>query len=50
MEAIADLVRRGELPLSSLAGPTVAPHPRLATSYQELCAERGIEPATVVTW
>jgi adenylate cyclase len=47
VEAIADLVRRGQLPLSFLVGPAVAPHPRLATTYQGLCAERGVGLATV---
>jgi class 3 adenylate cyclase len=47
VEAIADLVRRGELPLSFLLGPTVDPHPRLASSYQELSAQRGVGLATL---
>jgi adenylate cyclase len=47
VEAIADLVRRGELPLSFLVGPTVEPQPRLAGAYQEFRAERGIGLATV---
>jgi adenylate cyclase len=47
VEAIANLIRRGELPLSFLVGPTVDPHPRLAATYEELCADRGIGLATV---
>jgi adenylate cyclase len=47
VEAIADLVRRGQLPLTFLVGPTVDPHPRLASTYQELSAERGIALATL---
>jgi adenylate cyclase len=47
VEAIADLIGRGQLPLSFLAGPTVAAHPRLASTYQELCADRGIGLSTV---
>jgi hypothetical protein len=47
VEAIADLVRRGQLPLTFLVGPTVDPHPRLASTYQELSAERGIALGTL---
>jgi adenylate cyclase len=47
VEAIASLIRRGELSFSFLAGPTTAAHPRSAATYQELCAAHGIELSRV---
>lgn len=47
VEAIADLIRRGELPFSFLTGPTVAAHPRLPSTYQAFCEQRGVQLSLV---
>jgi adenylate cyclase len=47
VEAIADLIGRGELPLSFLGGPTVAAQPRLPSTYRQLCDDQGIGLPTV---
>jgi adenylate cyclase len=47
VEAITDLIRRGELPFSFLTGPTVTPHPRLPITYQAFCEQRGIQLSMV---
>jgi adenylate cyclase len=47
VEAIADLIGRGELSFSFLDVPMMVAQPRLATTYQELCADQGIRLSTV---
>jgi hypothetical protein len=47
VEAIGDLIAKGELPFSFMDVPVMAAQPRLPSTYQELCAEQGIELTTV---
>jgi adenylate cyclase len=47
VEAIADLIARGELPFSFMDVPVMAAQPRLPSTYQEFCAERGIDLSMV---
>jgi adenylate cyclase len=47
VEVIGDLIAQGELPSSFMDVPIMAAPPRLPSTYAELCAQRGIELATV---
>jgi hypothetical protein len=43
VEAIGDLIARGELPFSFMDAPVMAAQPRLTSTYEEFCAQHGIE-------
>ena len=43
VEAIGDLIAQGELPFSFMDVPIMAAQPRLSSTYQEFCTQRGIE-------
>jgi hypothetical protein len=47
VEAIGDLLAQGELPFSFMDVPVMAAQPRLPSTYQEFCTQRGIELSTV---
>jgi adenylate cyclase len=47
VEAIGDLIARGELPFSFMDAPLMAAQPRLPDTYEELCTRRGLELSTV---
>ena len=47
VEAIGDLIARGELPFSFMDVPVMAAQPRLPSTYEELSTEQGIELSTV---
>jgi adenylate cyclase len=47
VEAIGDLIARGELPFSFMDVPVMAAQPRLPSTYKDFCTEHGIEPSTV---
>jgi adenylate cyclase len=47
VEAIGELIARGELPFSFMDAPTMGAQPRLPSTYQEFCTERGIELSRV---
>jgi adenylate cyclase len=47
VEVIGDLIAKGELPFSFMDAPTMGAQPRLPSTYQEFCTERGIELSTV---
>ena len=47
VEAIGDLITRGELPFSFMDVATMAAQPRLPTTYEKYCAQRGVEPSRV---
>ena len=42
METIGDLIAQGELPFSFMDVPVMAAQPRLPSTYQDLCTQRGI--------
>jgi adenylate cyclase len=43
VEAIGDLIVQGELPFAFMDAPVMAAQPRLPSTYEEFCAQRGIE-------
>jgi class 3 adenylate cyclase len=47
VEAIGDLIVRGELPFSFMDVPVMAAPPRLPSTYEDFCAQEGIELSTV---
>jgi hypothetical protein len=47
VEAIGDLIARGELPFSFIDVPVMAAQPRLPGTYEDFCAQQGIELSTV---
>jgi class 3 adenylate cyclase len=47
VEAIGDLIAQGELPFSFMDVPVMAAQPRLPGTYQDLCAQQGIELSMV---
>jgi adenylate cyclase len=47
VEAIGDLIARGELPFSFMDAPVMATQPRLPSTYQEFCAQQGIDLSVV---
>jgi adenylate cyclase len=47
VETIGELIARGELPFSFMDAPTMGAQPRLPSTYEDFCAERGIELSTV---
>jgi adenylate cyclase len=47
VETIGDLVARGELPFSFMDAPPMGAQPRLPSTYEEFCTERGIELSRV---
>jgi adenylate cyclase len=47
VEAIGDLIAQGELPFSFMDVPIMAAQPRLPSTYQEFCTQRGIELSRV---
>ncbi len=47
METIGDLIAQGELPFSFMDVPVMAAQPRLPSTYQDLCTQRGIELSMV---
>jgi hypothetical protein len=42
VETIGDLIAQGELPFSFMDVPVMAAQPRLPSTYQDLCTQRGI--------
>jgi hypothetical protein len=47
VETIGDLIAQGELPFSFMDAPTMGAQPRLPSTYEEFCTQRGIELATM---
>ena len=47
VETIGELIARGELPFSFMDAPTMSAQPRLPSTYEEFCTQRGIELSTV---
>jgi adenylate cyclase len=47
VETIGDLIARGELPFSFMDAPTMGAQPRLPSTYEEFCTQRGIELSRV---
>jgi adenylate cyclase len=47
VEAIGDLIARGELPFSFMDAPTMGAQPQLPSTYEEFCAQRGLPVSTV---
>jgi adenylate cyclase len=47
VETIGDLIAQGELPFSFMDVPVMAAQPRLPSTYQDLCTQRGIELSMV---
>ncbi len=47
VEAIGGLIAEGELPFSFMDASTMGAQPRLPSTYQELCAQRGLPVSTV---
>jgi class 3 adenylate cyclase len=47
VETIGDLIAQGELPFSFMDVPVMAVQPRLPSTYQDLCTQRGIELSMV---
>jgi class 3 adenylate cyclase len=47
VETIGDLITRGELPFSFMDAPMMGAQPRLPSTYQEFCTQRGI-PVSMV--
>jgi adenylate cyclase len=47
VETIGDLIAQGELPFSFMDAPTMGAQPRLPSTYEEFCAERGIDLSMV---
>jgi class 3 adenylate cyclase len=47
VEAIGDLIGRDELPFSFMDVPVMAAQPRLPSTYEELCTQRGVALSTV---
>jgi hypothetical protein len=47
VETIGDLIARGELPFSFMDVPVMAAEPRLLSTYEEFCAQQGIELSRV---
>jgi adenylate cyclase len=47
VEAIGDLIARGELPFSFMDVPVMAAQPRLPSTYEDFCARHGLELSTV---
>ena len=47
VEAIGDLIAQGELPFSFMDIPVMAAQPRLPSTYEEFCTQRGI-PVSMV--
>jgi adenylate cyclase len=47
VETIGDLIVRGELPFSFMDAPTMGVQPRLPSTYEEFCTQRGIDLSMV---
>jgi adenylate cyclase len=47
VETIGDLIARGELPFSFMDAPTMGAQPRLPSTYEEFCTQRGIDLSMV---
>jgi adenylate cyclase len=47
VEAIGDLIAQGELPFSFMDVPVMAAQPRLPSTYEEFCAQQGIDLSMV---
>jgi class 3 adenylate cyclase len=47
VEAIGDLITQGELPFSFMNVPVMAAQPRLPSTYEQFCAQQGIELSMV---
>jgi adenylate cyclase len=47
VEAIGDVIGQGELPFSFMDVPIMAAQPRLPSTYQEFCTQRGIDLSMV---
>jgi adenylate cyclase len=47
VETIGDLIARGDLPFSFMDVPVMAAEPRLLSTYEEFCAQQGIELSRV---
>ena len=47
VEEIGDLIAQGELPFAFMDAPTMGAQPRLPATYEEYCAQQGIEVSTV---
>ncbi|HET7518642.1 MAG TPA: adenylate cyclase regulatory domain-containing protein, partial [Actinomycetes bacterium] len=47
VETIGHLIARGELPFSFMDAPTMGAQPRLPSTYEEFCTQRGIDLSLV---
>ncbi len=47
VETIGDLIAQGELPFSFMDAPTMGAPPRLPSTYEEFCAQQGIDLSTM---